>query len=377
MEPSATKLLLSRSFSAGRFIFAVAATDERLVDLVETVFRDLDEPMDAEGATASFTLRASSDGAGEARYDITGPVIGSMRGVALPFAIATLVAAVTRAALDHECDRLHLHAAGAVRNGRVAVLAAPRETGKTTTLARLVIRGWSYMSDEMLSIGRDDDDVRGFAKPLSIKPGGRAFVPELSDHLLPQEGVTTESVLVAALGGIGARIRSSGRPHLIALLNRAESGGGRPVDARRIHPVDAVVGLMKETLDAGRHGPGSVTELARLAVRCHCYEIAVGEPDETAEMIEQLFDQPAVDPLHMVDHGASGRVSPSVRTVFVGDRAVVHQEPDGHILALDPAGTQVWTALAGAATRQPVELAAPVIAPFVRQLAGLALIDVT
>ena len=55
-----------------------------------------------------------------------------------------------------------LHAAAAERGGRVVVLPAPMESGKTTTVAGLVRAGFGYLTDEATAI---EVDTRGGALP--------------------------------------------------------------------------------------------------------------------------------------------------------------------------------------------------------------------
>ena len=75
-------------------------------------------------------------------------------------------------------------------------------------------------------------------------------------------------------------------------LHRA---GSEPV-AHSLHPVDAVVNLMQETLDAERFGAPAV-RLATLAASTHCVELTVGTPEETADAIETLFRLDPPEPL--------------------------------------------------------------------------------
>lgn len=371
-------LVMSRPFSAGAFDFFIGSPDPDLTELANELFRDLPTPVANAGDFALFVLTESTDSVDNAHYVLAGPVVGSMSGLPLAGAVTMLVAAVSRASLDADPERLHLHAAGAVRGNRAAVLAAPRETGKTTTVATLVRRGWELISDEAISIGPGDEYVRGFAKPLSIKPGGRNRVPHLDPHLLPRTGVTDDAVLHASVGATGAEVRSGARPHLVVLLRRSRDAEpeGQPF-TRPMHPADAAVQLMTETMDAGRFGPYAAFELARLAARCRCHEVVVGDPEKTAETIERLFDEPAVSPLGVRELCDGTAVNPNVVSVLVGDRTVIHEQPEGRILALDEPGTEVWLKLGGWASGEDINLNGPVVAPFVQQLESLGLIDMT
>jgi hypothetical protein len=376
-DGGARQLELSRGFRAGAFRFAVGAPTRELVDLVEELFCDLPptEPTSRDEDLTVFELSPSPTAPN--RYELEGPVIGPPGALPLAATVALLVTAVSRGSLDAEPGWLHLHAAGAVRDGRTAVLAAPRETGKTTTLATLVHRGWGFISDEAVAITADGDQLHGFAKPLSIKSRGRGLLSHLEARFLPRGEVAPDAVLHASLGPTGATAHPCAEPRLVCLLHRTGEAGtpaGQPW-WRPMHPVDAVVALMGETMDAGRFGPEAVVTLARLATQSRCYEIGLGGPVDTAELIEQLFEQARPDPLpvEVMDDGTF--VRPNVRSVLIGDRVVIHEQPEGRILALDQPGTQVWMKLGGWLPGLDIDLHGPVIAQFVQQLHAFGLID--
>ncbi len=368
------QLSMSRLFRAGAFRFFVGSTDPTIVDDIERLLLDLptdDEP-DGEMQVFSFIPSPSEPG----RWDAHGPVVGVQTGLTRASAITLLITGVNLGALATEPERLHLHAGAAVRSGQAVVMSAARETGKTTTLARLVLRGWEFISDEAISIGRDDPLVTGFAKPLSIKPRGRHLVPELEAHFTPPlSQVTDDEVVHVALGAVGGRPVPAAHPHLLVFLRReAEpADGGRPV-THPVHPVDAVVRLMTETMDAGRYGARAVVELAHLAARCRCAEVQIGDPEATGDLIEELAAAPASDALPVVEIGVAGRLRPHVVSVLIDDRVVIHEPPEGSILALDPMATQIWLTLAGRNHEEPIDLEGPVVARFVEQLVALGLV---
>lgn len=368
---------MTRPMSAGALTFVVGCSDAQVVASVEAMLQDLPtaELSDGELEAELFVLLA--DGRPGANvWSLTGPEVGALAGMTLAGALAMLVTGINLAALAAEPDRLHLHAGAAVRDGRAVLMSAPRDTGKTTTLARLVLRGWDFISDEAVSISPGDDDVQGFAKPLSIKAQGRGRVPELSRHTVPPvEDVDEQDVVHVPLGALGATARPAGTPKLVVLLRRADMvGPERRAASLPLHPVDAVVHLMGETMDAGRFGPGAVRELVRLATRCCCHEVLVGEPDETAELIEELFAEAEPEPLPVRELTPGGAVADNVVSLLVGDRVVIHEQPEGRILALDAMGSQIWLQLGGWESSAAIDLAGPVVAPFVQQLAELGLV---
>lgn len=363
---------------AGALTFLVGCPDAQVIACVRDVFQDLPTVDRSSGGLEAelFVLLPDGEQSGP-RWSLSGPQVGSLSGMTLAEALAMLVTGVNLAALAAEPERLHLHAGAAVRRGQAVLMAAARDTGKTTTLARLVLRGWDFISDEAVSIGRDDDEVRGFPKPLSIKPGGRARVVELEQHMVPAlDEVADHEVVHVPLGALGAKAVLTAEPRLVVLLRRgADERPSGMAASLPVHPADAVVHLMGETMDSARFGDRAVFELARLAVRCGCQEVIVGDPEATADHIEQLFEAPPPARLPVREMRGGPYVKENIVSVLVGDRVVIHQQPDGAILALDPPGTQVWLVLGGWEADDQVDLRGPVVAPFVDQLVALGLVE--
>ncbi len=365
---------LSRPFLAGAWTFRVATPDIGSCNLIERIFADLQVPGAESENDGLFHLARVISTPTTERWSLTGPALKELQSVTLRSAVTMLITSVNLRALDFEPERLHLHASCVVRDGRGIVMSAPRDTGKTTTLAHLVLRGWQYLSDEAVSLGPDDLVLRGFAKPLSIKPGGRAHVAELSPHLAPPGDWSEPSDDVAhvALGEVGVGTTGVAAPGVVVILQRTHD---RRLDApirQALHPTDAVVRLMGETMDAGRYGRRAVLELARLAAASRCIEVTVGPPDVTAELIEN--ETMPAGSLEVRELPPSDSVAASVVSVTIGDRVVIHDVESGRILALDEPATEVWMQIGGWAHSDHIDLRGPVIAPFVAQLDALGLL---
>jgi hypothetical protein len=361
----------TRPFAVGafQFVIATAAEDDRV--LVQSFFRDLPHPEDSVRQGTVFTLiREDTDARS---WAVDGPRLIAQSAPTLDAALKLLVTAVNMCALDAEPEHLHLHAAAATNGGRAVVIAAQRDTGKTTTVAHLVARGWGYVTDETVRVSVEATDVTGFPKPLSIKPGG----DELGDHFEPwmiPMGEGADGFRFVPVGASGAAVVGGGVPHLVVLLRRPVDGTliAGPV-VHEIHPADAVVALMQETLDAARFGSAAV-ELARLAAVSHCFEITTGTPAETADTIETLFRLDPVETLDVRVFPPSDAFSPDVVSVAVGDRAVIHDTASGRIFALDAGATRVWTQLGGWSAEDDIDVHGPVIGPFVAHLRALGVL---
>ena len=269
-------------------------------------------------------------------------------------ALSNVVSAVGRLALDADPSRLHLHCAALSIGGRGVLISAASGTGKTVLAATLARRGWTYVSDEAVGLDTDSSAAYGFPKPLLLKQGGPALAPYVAPAH-PSLGSLIDAWSVPA-STIPAAIADELEPALVVILRRADDGStDEPPVPRPMHPVEAAVALMSQSLDPERFGLGAVAVVARLVSHCLCVMLPVGPPDATAEIIEQLIIAPhspmtAVE-LASPDPGASDwRIPSSVRSVMIGERAVLHNNIAGGVVApLDEAGTAIWLAVHGQA----------------------------
>jgi hypothetical protein len=363
---------LTRRFAVGELTFQVDAPHPDDRSVVEAMFQDLPTSTATEEVVHTINLKRSGPD-GDARWTFS---IGSSVGEpprARVVALVRLMAWVNLRALDHEPEHLHLHAAAAVRDGRSVIIAADRQTGKTTTVAHLVKRGWQFVTDETVRLRRDDDVVSGFRKPLSIKPGGFDRVDHLRRFAIP-DGVGG-GVRFVSVGASGGAVSDGAPGALVILLRRPpETGRATQPIARSLHPADAVVGLMPHVLDARRYG--AVAErLARLSAQCHSYELVAGSPEATADCIDTLWESLSKPASVSRELDPSSQVSDAVSTIAIGDRGVIYDARSGVILALDAAGMRLWERIGGWVSDRPIDPHHPDVARLAEQLSQLGIID--
>lgn len=335
----------TRAFVAGAARFVVICPTQHLREVVESLFIDLDE----SALPIEHTLRLESTGSDEllVLVDGTDDPIPKHPDVAL----TSLVSAVSRLALDAEPERLHLHAAAVSRGGRGVLISAPSGTGKTTLAAALAHRGWAYTTDEAVAIAPEDITCYGFPKPLMIKPGGTGLVPDLR-HSRVQGDWKSEEWWHIPASSIPASLEKSVEPVAIVILRRAADGTyTAPSTATAMHPVDAVVELLQQTMDPERFGPGSLAVLGELAAKAHCVELQAGPLDTSIPILESLVsDDPPLRPMLVLEPGEGTTrwsLPSAVRSVLIGDRVVAHNTNGGTIAALDEVGSAAWLAIHG------------------------------
>jgi hypothetical protein len=197
--------------------------------------------------------------------------------------LGKLIWAVNRQVIDTSSTDLLLHAAAAADvDGRVVLLPAPTESGKTTLVAGLLDRGLHYLTDEAVAVD-PDLTVRGFAKPLSIDNGSwhvlEHHLPRLPDTLagymddqwqVPPQRFTT----VVPSGPLAVIAFPSYRP-------------GAATRVTRLSPVSAL-----DLIRASTFGPedqpltaGTMTRLAQMVAAVPCFELRTGDLDEACAAV--------------------------------------------------------------------------------------------
>lgn len=268
--------------------------------------------------------------------------------------MTSVVTAVSRLALDADEGHLHLHCAGLSLEGKGVLISAASGVGKTTLAAALALRGWTYVTDETLAFGSGSKTGSGFPKPLVIKPSGHDLLPELETVRVPVQSQDEVSWLWwhVPASRLPAPVEPTVAPVAIVILTQARDGSvDKPPVLVPLHPADAVVALMAQTMDPQRFGPNALTVLARLTARCRCVSMTIGPLDAATSILEQLIrSERVVEEVRelVTPTGADGwHPTPDARSVMIGDRTVVHDTTGGSIVALDEAGSAVWLALHG------------------------------
>lgn len=327
---------------------------------LDSIFHDMRSDEASRPGLPEYVLsRDFNDG-----WAVEGPRVDRFVAAELGDALARLLAGLSIAVLDASPHHLHLHAAAAVSNGRAVVIPAARYTGKTTTVANLIARGWEFITDEIVTLDAPGR-VAGVPRPLGVKPGGAGRIALPLDVVVPSAPDT--GFRYVPVGQNGGTVCGNAPVAAVAMLTFAD----QPDVAARVeplHPADAVVALMEHTLDAGRYGPEAVVRLAELVRGAVNVRIGRGDPDHTADAIVELAARPAPEPVSIVRHPPSAQVRPAVVSLALGGRAVIHHIESGAMLALDEPATRVWEVAGGWAEHADVDLAGPVVSTFVRRL---------
>ena len=371
---------VTRPFLAGVVSFTVRCDSRETRDVMEALFADLVEPP-PDARHREFDLR-DVDHDGVRLLQLSG--FGDFESVvALPpdAALDILVSRVNRLSLDEDPDRLHLHAAAVAAGEHGVLVSAPGGTGKTTLVTALVQRGWDYLTDEAVALGAGEPSITGFAKPLTIKQTGQDLFAELEGRRVAF-GPSTDTSWHVPASRIGGRPIVRAVPTLIVFLER-DADGSAPNEPNwaPVHPADAVVALMQESMDVTRFGERALIVVAELASRGASVQIYVGAPRETAQLVEQIVEQILADrsrlscPLPKLvsrgdrsEYATELRVSDRIISVVLDGRVVTHDVRTGKLVSFDESGSAVWLALHGCASEECPPPDTPGVRTFLQEL---------
>jgi hypothetical protein len=177
--------------------------------------------------------------------------------------------------------RTTFHAAAAVSPGGCGVLlAAPMESGKTTTVTGLLRAGWAFLTDEAAAVDADGT-VWAYPKPLTIDRGSWPLFPMLEPAGV---GEYADSWLVPAPAA-GAAVAAHAPLGLIVFPGYQ---AGQATEAVALRASEAALLLAQSTFQFDRYGARDLRTVSNLARSLPAYRLAIGDLDEAVTVIGEL-----------------------------------------------------------------------------------------
>jgi hypothetical protein len=187
----------------------------------------------------------------------------------------------------HVRDFLVLHA-GAVRTPHGAALfPATNDTGKSTTVAALIRRGFEYLSDEAAPIDPVSNHVYPFPKLLTLHGDAVSSIPGLEHKLQDRRGVTQNVEIYERFirpQDLGGSLGGPGPVRWLFFLSGERDGAPRITPLSR---AEAVEQLASNAFNLYRYRDRGVILLGRLATDTEAFRLDGGSPDERAEFLSE------------------------------------------------------------------------------------------
>lgn len=266
---------MSAVFGAHGHTFTVLVSSPALATRVERALATLRVDEEPRG---SYAVRPADDGRLALFFDeewIGSPSTDDRLLMLLQWHINQRV--IEAAATLH--TTFHAAAARSPR-GRVVLLPAPMEAGKTTTVTGLLRSGWDFLTDEAAAVS-PDGTVHPYHKPLTIDRGSWGLFPDLRPSDIAEDAM---SWLVPA-NATGARLAQTSQLAVIAFPAYAN---GERTRAERLSTVEAALSLAHCTFHFERHGARDLRAIAALARTIPTYRVTIGDLATAVELINKL-----------------------------------------------------------------------------------------
>ena len=257
-------------------------SDEPVVGrYVEQVLRSLLAPVDGP-EHPEHTFDVVVGGPGPIRLLLDGREVGAT--TTLDAAMSYLQWSVNQLAIDEADGAVLLHAAAVHAEGRIAILPAASNSGKSTLAAGMVRAGLGYLTDEAVAIDLETGAVTAYPKPLSLDPGSWALFADVEPHIpdAPGEFFRNEWHLDPSTLNPGT---TEGGATRIALVAFPTYVAGGPTAFEPVSRAEGLLLLLQNSFNMTvARGPG-LAALAGIAASARLVRLTVGDLRAAVELI--------------------------------------------------------------------------------------------
>ena len=224
-----------------------------------------------------------------------GPVAGQVAGPvdADPGDVESVLAAAVRAAIDRS-PHLLLHAGAVTADGQVTVFPGASGQGKSTLTAACLRRGFGYVTDELVAVDLDTQQVSGLARPLMLTAwsaramglaGGDAPPLDTAEADAGNSAPTVQGKRAVAPEQLG----SAAVPGPLPVANVVIAHHGQRTSELTPMPARAVLQeILTASFNHYVHGERTWQVAVGLASTVQGWRLDVADPASAAELVAEL-----------------------------------------------------------------------------------------
>jgi len=265
--------------------FTVRVMGDDLADYVEAIFSPLlAPPSDTRAAVPHHVYSVLDEGERyQRRYAVYFDGQPIVRTPSEPMALVYLLWHLNRAVVEASDRRLLLHAAAAEHQGAAVLLPAPMDAGKTTLVAGLTLRGFGYLTDEVVAIDPSTRRVDPFPKPLSIELGSWEVLAPLRPAPDARFARFSDEIWHVVPDAIRPGAAAGPSVPRVVVTPRYESGARTVIEP--MSRAEAVMMLAENAFNFASHKAAGLDTLAAVVRRCECYRLTTGSLDDACAAI--------------------------------------------------------------------------------------------
>jgi hypothetical protein len=223
--------------------------------------------------------------AGTYQYIRSG-IVGDHGDIAevLRYAIWDLHSFVSKATRDF----VLLHAAAVARGGRVVLLPAAPDAGKSTTAAALLGAGFEYLSDELGAIDPISAQVFPFEKRISLDQEALRFFPGIEERLDDRHGLSGALIdRYVRPEDLGSSVARPGPVSSVVFLGADRDG---PPRLEPIAAAAAVAELARNAFNLHIYGADGVVLMSKVVREARAYALEGGTPNDRAALLADTLE---------------------------------------------------------------------------------------
>jgi hypothetical protein len=179
-------------------------------------------------------------------------------------------------------DLFFVHAAAVALDGRVAVLAGPPGSGKSTLTLALTEDKFQYLSDELAPVDLAILAVHAYPRALCLK------APPPAPSHLPAGTLHTGGRYYVPVYALRGGFRTEPLPVRAIVFVQRENGRTPP--ERPVSRAAAVAHLVSNCLNGAAHHSGGLDAAARLSEAVPCFTLDSSRLGEVTDAVRRILD---------------------------------------------------------------------------------------
>jgi hypothetical protein len=217
----------------------------------------------------------------EGKIRITGPAVLPVEQFADPaLAARALFHGVVKLLMAARPDLLWIHAGAACHDGRALLFSAGSGQGKSTLVAELLARGWTYLSDEIAPV----DPMTGRVFPFPVAPHRRV---SHGRDLLPADVQQLSKIRV----DVTAEMIASGAVPLEQIYFLCYQPRAAGVELTGCSPGQSVVDMLRHSLSVSESRDAEIRALCELVKHVSSAHMRYAHAEAAAAYIVRTHQQ--------------------------------------------------------------------------------------